>query len=132
VSYRILPWLVEQEGSDFQQVHNRWRPKSLLMLQQVRKLLKDMQARYEHLSAAEGELGTLDRAPKYIRYLRRMRLWLRQASFKWKADQLSFLQAVSGFYSDYGVVLQLLRFDQARGKFNVTVQPAGEPSAQGV
>lgn len=115
--YRLLPWIVEQEGEDFQRIERRWRPTDLLMFHQVQALLKDMQSRYEHLSAAHEELQTLDRADKYVLYLHRMRLWLRQASFKWKADQLAFLQAVSGFYSDYGAVLRLLKIDQARGRF---------------
>lgn len=82
-----------------------------------------MQARYEHLAAAQEELQTLDRADKYIKFLHRMRLWLREASFKWKADQLAFIQAVSGFYSDYGAVLRYLKFDQARGRFVADDQP---------
>jgi hypothetical protein len=93
------------------------------MVQQVRGLLQDMSSRYEHLVAAQEEIQTLDRADKFIGYLHRMRLWLRQASFKWKADQLAFVQAVSGFYSDYGAVLRLLKIDQARGRF---VEPGTE------
>ncbi len=87
------------------------------MFQQVRLTLQDMSSRYDILSAAKEELQTLDRADKYTLLLHRMRLWLRQANFKWKADQLSLLQAVSGFYSDYGVVLRFLKVDQARGLF---------------
>jgi hypothetical protein len=113
---------LEQEGPDYQRIENRWRPTQLLMLQQVRALLRDMSARYEHLSAAHEELQTLVRGDRYTKYLQRMRLWLRQASFKWKADQLAFLQAASGFYSDYGIVLRLLRNDRAVGLFGSPIQ----------
>jgi hypothetical protein len=85
------------------------------MVQQVRILLKDMGSRFEQLSAAQEELATLDRADRYIKYLSRMRLWLRQANFMWKADQLTFLKAVAGFYADFGSILRLLKLDQARG-----------------
>jgi len=92
------------------------------MFQQIRALLRDMSARYEHLSAAHDELQSLVRGDRYIRYLQRLRLWLRQASFKWKADQLAFLQATSGFYRDYGVVLRLLKNDRAVGLFGSPIQ----------
>jgi hypothetical protein len=86
-------------------------------------MLKDVRSRYDSLELARDELVTLEYAPKYIKYLRRMRIWLREASFAWKADQLRFLKSVAGFYSDYGAVLRLLKTDQLRGKF-VNTEPA--------
>ena len=59
---------------------------------------------------------TLDRGAKYIGYLTRMRYWFRQAKFNWKGDQLVFIRAVAGFYSDYGAIIRLLKEDSARGK----------------
>lgn len=118
MQYRLLPWILEQEGTDFQRIEQRWRPTSLLFLQQVRALLKDMAARYEHLAAAQEELQGLDRAAKYIKFLHRMRLWLRRCHYVWKADQLAFLQATAGFYADYGATLRLLKNDEARGLFD--------------
>ena len=117
MSYSLLTWILEQEGSQFQQVSYRWRPLDLLMVQQEKRLLNDMAHRYRHLSAAEDEIRTLNRADKYITKLVRMRLWLRQAHYAWKANHLAFLEAVSGFYSEYGAVLWLLKTDQARGAF---------------
>jgi hypothetical protein len=117
VRYLLLPWIIEQEGKDFQQIDYRWRPTSLLMVQQVRILLKDMRARYEHLDGAREEMATLIRADKYVKFLSRMRLWLRQAHIVWKSNQLAFLQATEGFYTDYGAVLRLLKYDEARGQF---------------
>ncbi len=98
-------------------IENRWRPVDLLFLQQVRSLLRDIGERYSFLSAAEGELRSLDRADRYIKHLTRMRLWLRRATYAWKADQLVFIQSVAGFYTDYGAVLRLLKIDEARGLF---------------
>lgn len=121
--YNYIPWILDQEsGEDFQSVHQQWRPRNLFMLRQVQLLLKDIQYRYESLEIARDELVTLEYAAKYIKYLRRMRIWIRDANFAWKADQLKFLKSVAGFYSDYGIVLRLLRIDQLRGKFT-------EPSA---
>ena len=85
------------------------------MVQQEKRLLQDMVQRHRHLVAAEDEIRTLNRADKYIQKLTRMRLWLRQASFAWKANHLVFLEAVAGFYENYGAVLWLLKNDQARG-----------------
>ena len=45
-----------------------------------------------------------------------MRLDLRAATFTWKADQLRFVQVISQFYSDYGAILRLLKFDLLRGQ----------------
>ena len=92
-------------------VQNRWRPTDLLFIQQVRMLLHDMEHRFKRLEAARSELETLRRAEFYIKVLTRIRLYLRKAMFNWKANQLVFLEAASGFYSEYGQLLRLLKFD---------------------
>ncbi len=115
--YRLIRWILEQEGTSFQRIDRRWRPVDLLYLQQVRVLLKDIQNRFEALTAAEEEFQTLDRADLYIRALRQMRGYARAAAFTWKADQLSFIRSVSGFYESYGTVLRLHKTDEARGRF---------------
>jgi hypothetical protein len=43
---------------------------------------------------------------------------MRDAGYKWRADQVAFLEAVSGFYSDYGIILRFLKFDEAMGRFD--------------
>ncbi len=116
MEYALLNEIVEQEGSDFQRITNRWRPHDLLMLPQVRLLLRDIERRFNRLSQAEVEFSKLERRDIYITLVRRMRLWVRQASFTWKSDHLQFLQAIASFYRDYGRVLRLLKFDSARGR----------------
>jgi hypothetical protein len=118
VQYRLLPGIVEQEGTHFQSFSELWRPTELLFIQQIRELLHDMQSRYDRLVEATGELETLTYAAKYIKVIQGMRLLLREANFQWKADQLRFLRAASQFYSGYGTVLRFLRFEQARGTFS--------------
>lgn len=88
----------------------------MLFVQQVRALLHDMEQRYRRLDAARPELLTLERAERYIKLLTRMRLWLRQAFYTWKVNQLVFLQATAGFYGEYGQLLRFLKFDQTRGR----------------
>lgn len=118
MGYPYIRWVLQQEdGTEFQSIHQRWRPRTLFLQHQVRLLLKDMQARYTDLELARQELATLEYAAKYLKYLARMRIWIRDAHFAWKADQLKFLKSVAGFYSDYGAVLRLLKFDELRGKF---------------
>lgn len=117
MQYHFIPWILEHEReSDFQSVHQTWRPHNLLFVRQTQVLLKDIRERLDNLELAHGELQTLRYADRYIKYLRRMRLWVRQAGFAWQADQLKFLKSVVGFYSDYGAVLRLLRIDQSGGK----------------
>ena len=128
MQYPLLRWIVEQEGSDFQVVQNHWRPVRLLFIQQVRALLHDMEHRYKRLEAARPELETLERAERYIKILTRMRLWLRQSFYTWKANQLAFLQATAGFYSEYGQLLRFLKFDQTRGR----LADRGAETEQGV
>jgi hypothetical protein len=119
VSYPQIEWILEQEPwEDFQSVHNVWRPRHLLFLRQVQLLLKDVQRRYTELELAQDEFKTLEQSARYIKYLQRMRLWVRQAGFVWQADQLKFITSVAGFYADYGSLLRLLRIDQQRGKFS--------------
>lgn len=119
MAYPQISWILEQEPwNDFQSIRNVWRPRNLLFLRQVQLLLKDIQKRYTELELATSELQTLEQAARYIKYVQRMRLWLRQASFVWQTDQLKFITSVSGFYADYGALLRLLRTDQQRGKFS--------------
>lgn len=93
-------------------------PHDLVQLHQAKAFLADMAGRYITLHEARDELASLDRAPRYLKLVRRLRIWLRQANFFWKGDQLTFLRAVAGYYSDYGAVLRLLKQDHDRGKFN--------------
>ena len=117
-TYHYIPWILEQEQEvDFQSLNQRWRPHNLLQVNQVHILLKDIRSRLQNLELARDELVTLVYAPKYVKYLKRMSLWVRDAGFSWQADQLKFLKSVSGFYSDYGAVLRLLKVDQQRGQF---------------
>ena len=97
-------------------IHNRWRPQNLLFVAQTRALLLDLVSRYKYLAAARSELETLPRADRYIKSLTRMRFALRQAHYVWKADQLTFIRAVSEFYSDFGAILKLLKEDADSGK----------------
>ena len=115
--YSILPELLGEEGPDFYRINRRWQPKDLLVDPYRRNLLLDAQARHSRIREAEDELQTLDRAPLYLRILKRMRLTLRRAQMSWRADDLVFIQAISEFFSDYGTILQNLKIDQARGKF---------------
>lgn len=117
MSYKILPWILRQEGDHFRQIDNAWRPVDLLFLQQARIMLRDVEDRYEHLESATAELQTLNRPDAYIKLLTRMRIDARKAKFTWKSDHLTFIRTVSAFYSDYGTVLRLLKIEEARGRF---------------
>jgi len=124
VSYLLLPWILEQESkSDFKRIHQHWRPTSLLMVRQTRILLKDMRSRLERIQEATDELQTLPKADRYFRRIVNLRVHMRDAGYMWRADQVAFLEAVSGFYSEYGVILRFLKFDQAMGRF--TDKPKG-------
>lgn len=116
MEYRLLPWILEQADDQFRSLDWKWRPDHLLPVSQVRHFLQDLVRRYTRLMAARDEISTLDRAHKYVGYLTRMRIYLRQANHAWKADHLTFIRAVAGFYSDYGAVLRLLKEDTVRGK----------------
>ncbi len=117
MAYRLLPWILEQEGDSFQRLDRHWRPQNLLFVRQSQLLLKDMQRRYRYLSEAQDELERLDRANVYVQLLTRMRIRLRQAGYVWKLDHLRFMQSVASFYSDYGAIMRLLKIEQSRGRF---------------
>lgn len=121
----VLPAILEQQGTGFYQITRRWKPKNLIPDPYRRNLLKDAQGRLDQLEGAESELQRLDRSPMYIGALKRMRLAIRKAQFSWRADDLKFLQGITEFFSDYGTVLQNLKVDKARGRFD-------EPTAVGV
>ena len=93
-------------------------PRDLVQIHQAKAFLEDMRIRYAELSEASDELLSLDRSDRYIKALQRMRIWFRQANFFWKGDQLTFLRAVAGFYSDFGAIMRLLKQDYDRGKFD--------------
>jgi len=115
VTFRLLPWILDQEVGQIKLTEHRWRPTNLLFVSQARLLLQDLERRYRYLVAARHEMEMLDRAGLYVKRLTRMRLYLRQAHFNWKGDQLVFIRAVSGFYSDYAAILRLLKQDSMRG-----------------
>lgn len=115
--YRLLPWILEQEGSDFYRVERRWQPKDLIPDPYRRNLLKDAQAKLDRLSKAEDEFQTLDRPALFIGNLKDLRLAVRRAQFAWRTDDLKFIQAIAEFYSKYGIILQNLKHEAARGRF---------------
>jgi hypothetical protein len=118
VQYKLLHRLLEHEGSQFYSVSQKWQPKSLIPDPYRRNLLKDAQGRFKGVSEAEAEFRTLDRAHQYVQLIRRMRLTVRAAQFAWRFDDLKFLESISSFFTDYGTVLRLLKFDSARGRLN--------------
>lgn len=115
--YRLLPWILEQEGSDFYRGTRRWQPKDLIPDPYRRNLLKDTQAKLNRLSEAEDELQTLARPDLFIGILKDLRLAVRRAQFAWRTDDLKFLEAIAEFYSKYGTVLRNLQHERARGRF---------------
>ena len=115
--YRYLPWILQQEGTDFQRIEQRWKPVRLLYIQQTRALLHDIRERYEQFSASQSELQTLTKADLLVKLLTRMRMYVRQAGLFWKTDQLAFIKAVAGFYSDLGSIMRTLKNEQERGRF---------------
>lgn len=117
MQYEILPRLLRQEGNQFYKSNSRWQPKNLIPDPYRRSLLKDAQSRFENLSAAEDELRGLDRASLYIQILRRMRLSVRLAQFAWNSDDLKFLESITSFFTDYGIVFRYLKFDEGQGRF---------------
>ena len=115
MSFSLLPWILDQESGQLKLVEKRWRPTNLLYVSQARSLLQDIGRRYRLLVSARDEMEMLDRAAKYIQLLSRMRVYLRQAHFTWKGDQLMFVRAVAGFYSDFSYILRLIKEDRDRG-----------------
>lgn len=116
--FQLLPAILQAEGTNFYRVDRRWQPKDLIPDPYRRNLLKGAQERLNQLEAATDELQQLDRAPLYIKLLSRMRLAVKKAQFAWRSDDLEFLTQVSNFFSDYGLVLQNLKIDQARGRLS--------------
>lgn len=112
----VLPEILKAEGVQFYRVDRRWQPKDLIPDPYRRNLLKDAQARLNRLEEGVGELQTLDRAPLYIKLLTRMRLYVKRAQFAWRTDDLEFIQNIAKFFNDYGLVLQNLKIDEARGR----------------
>lgn len=117
MSYTLLPWILQQEGDHFRTTDNVWRPVDLLYLQQARASLRDVEERYARIASALDELQTLTRADAFVKLLTRMRLVVREARYVWKSDHLAFIRSISEFYANYGLVLRLLRIEQARGRF---------------
>lgn len=120
MEHPILQQVLDQEGTNFYRIEPRWKPKGLIPSIISQAMLKDAQQRFKLLSRAEDELQTLERAPLYIRILKRMRFAIRRAQFAWRADDLEFLKAVAEFFGDYGTVLRYLKIDQARGRLEPT------------
>jgi len=120
VPFLILPEILETEGTNFYRVDRRWQPKGLIPDPYRRKLLKDAQERLNQLEAATDELQQLDRAPLYIKLLIQMRFAVKKAQFAWRADDLEFITQISKFFSNYGLVLQNLKIDQARGRLSAS------------
>lgn len=110
-----------------------WKPTNLLVEPYRRNMLKDIEARYERLAQATDELTELPKADKYIRELTRMRLLVRQAKVAWRYDDMSYLRAISEFYSEYGKMLRRLQDDKARGRLdNPPMAPGStEPKDKG-
>jgi hypothetical protein len=133
VAKRLLPWILEQEAGNFRVVERLWRPTNLLVEPYRRNMLKDIESRYVRLEGALDEITELPRADVYIRLFTRMRLLVRQAKVAWRFDDLSFLQAVGGFYTNYGALLRHLQDDKARGRLDNPPMAPGttEPKDKG-
>lgn len=115
MAFRLLPQLLDLEREQIRFVDKRWQPRGLLFTSQARAILDDLNRRYKTLSEAREEMLALPRGPKYVAYLTRMRFFLREAHFVWKGDQLRFIRASAGFYTDYGTVLRFLKEDSEQG-----------------
>jgi len=116
VATPILLSILNEEVGTFQRIDNQWRPKNLFFKIQTQELLRDMVRRYTELKSAQEEIKLLDRAEMYLKHLRTLRLVLKRAMFLRLANHLAFAQAVTEFYTTFGVVLRYLRFDQGRGR----------------
>jgi hypothetical protein len=119
VAFILLPEIVRTEGTNFYRIDRKWQPKNLIPDPYRRNLLKDAQGRLNKLEEAVGEFQQLDRSPLYIKLVTRMRLCVKRAQFAWRTDDLKFLDEIAKFFVDYGMILQNLKIDQARGKFSV-------------
>jgi hypothetical protein len=118
VHYRLLPEILAEEDYAVHRIDFRWRPPDLLYIPQARALLRDVQIRFSRLEGADSELRTLVQGDLIVKLMLRMRLRVRHASYVWKIDQLAFLRSVTGFYTDYGIILRLLRLESGRGRFD--------------
>lgn len=118
--FSLLPAILEVEGTSFYRIDHRWQPKALIPDPYKRNLLKDAQGRLNRLEEAIDEFQQLDRSPLYIKLLDRMRRSVKGAQFAWRADDLALIQFIAKFFSDYGIVLQNLKIDQARGRLGAT------------
>ena len=118
MQYSTILRMLQQEGTDFQDVSDIWKPTQLLLMAQVREMLHDMQGRYDEASSASEEFQTLPRSDRYFKQLTEMRMALREAHFQWKSNQMRFLTAASKFYSNFGAMLRYLRWELQRGTFS--------------
>jgi hypothetical protein len=116
VPYPVLNKVLDQEGTRFHRVGDRWQPQDLIPDPYRRNLLLDAQERYELLKKAEDELQSLERAYLYVKILKRMYLTIRRAQFAWRVSDLDFIEAIAEFFTDYGTVLRNLKFDRRRGR----------------
>lgn len=116
--FTILPEVLQSEGTQFYRIDRRWQPKNLIPDPYRRGLLKDAQKRLNRLEEAVDEFQQLDRAPLYLKLLKRMRPAIKRAQFAWRSDDLAFIQNISSFFNDYGLILQNLKIDEARGKLS--------------
>lgn len=118
--FELLPAILAEEGTSFHRIDYRWRPEGLIPDPYRRNLLKDAQGRLNRLEDATDELQLLDRSPLYIKLISRMRLALKRAQFAWRTDDLELVRNLANFFVDYGLVLQNLKIDQARGRLSNT------------
>jgi hypothetical protein len=122
VQFVLLPRILDQLGDSFYRVDRTWQPKDLIPDPYRRNLLKNAQEKYNQLTAAEDEFKALQRAHFYVQVLRRMRLTIKDAQFAWNFDDLKFLESIANFFTDYGILLRVLKEDEARGKLSPTTQ----------
>jgi hypothetical protein len=118
--FELLPTILDEEGTSFYRIDNRWKPMGIIPDPYRRNLLKDAQVKFNRLEAATDELQQLDRAPLYVKLLNRMRASIKRAQFAWRTDDLELIRNIASFFVDYGHVLQNLRIDQARGRLSNT------------
>lgn len=119
MAFTLLPEIIRVEGTSFYRTDRSWQPKNLIPDPYRRNLLKDAQERLNRLEEAVDEFQQLDRAPLYIKLVSRMRLCVKRAQFAWRTDDLELIKQIAKFFTDYGLVLQNLKIDQARGRLSV-------------
>jgi len=116
VPYPVLNKILNEEGTRFHRVGDRWQPQDLIPDPYRRNLLLDAQERYKQLKKGQDELASLQRAHLYVGILKRMHLTVRRAQFAWRVSDLEFIEAIAEFFTDYGTVLRNLKFDRRRGR----------------